>query len=64
MNINKYDLYIGKEITCICGLKCHTDYTIISDIYEKDGQEVFDAEDENGNVETIWIDFLNEYAVV
>ena len=62
--MNKYDLYIGKEIMCICGLKCDMNYTVISDVYEKDDDEVFNVHDENGNIEIIYVDYLDEYTVI
>lgn len=47
MSLNKYDLYIGKSLFCCCGNNCGKTYEAVSDIYEKDGKEVFDIKDDN-----------------
>lgn len=63
MPLNKYDLYIGKSIYCCCGKDCGNTYEVITDIYKKDGEELFDIKDKNtGEVKSINVDFINEYS--
>ena len=63
--MNKYDLYIGKLITCCCGSNCGKCYEVISDVYENScGEEVFDIKSDDrydGCKETVYVDFINEY---
>ena len=62
MSLNKYDLYIGKSLFCCCGNNCGKTYEAVSDIYEKDGKEVFDIKDDNtGEIESVRVDFISEY---
>lgn len=60
--MNRYDLYIGKEIMCCCGINCGKYYEVVSDVYDdKDGYEVFDIKDKDGCINNVYVDYINEY---
>ena len=61
--MNKYDLYIGKGLYCCCGSDCGNTYEVITDIYEKAGEEMFDIKDDDtGEIKSVSVDSLNEYS--
>lgn len=60
--MNKYDLYIGKSLYCCCGSDCGNTYEVITEIYVKNGEEMFDIKDDKtGEVKSVNVDFLDEY---
>lgn len=63
MNLHKDDIYIGKSIYCCAGEDCGTTYEVVSDIYEKDGQEYFNIKnDETGETKSLSVDYLSEFS--
>ena len=52
-----------KSLYCCCGSDCGNTYEVITDIYEKAGEEMFDIKDDDtGEVKSVSVDSLNEYS--
>ena len=61
--MDAFDIFIGLHIYCCAGFDCGKTYEVVSDVYEKNGYEYVDIQDDKTKeIKTIDVDFLDEYS--